>query len=1391
MNTSLSRLSDRVARIHAIGIDFEASLRVGGNARIQDYLSDFAGIDLDLLLCELLARQVAYRRSLGEQLHVASFQDPFSIPAALVEAICREDVAPVARTHQIHDVFITASLLPLADQPQYLEAHCRDDAELRKAVAALLDRALATDRIASRSTANSTLRFSADESDAKLPVGSTATSSSFFKERFQILTEIGTGGFGIVYEAWDKERKGHVALKALNRMDFRSVDLFKREFRALADVTHPNLVSLYELFLIEPYWFLTMELVKGVSFNQYARKQLTDSANGDLGFDEERLRAAAQQLTLGIDALHQAGILHRDLKSSNVLVTEAGRVVVLDFGMAAILDANQLHQITDHAVAGTISYMSPEQAAGEIISPASDWYSFGTMLYEVLTGRLPFLGKPLQILMDKQQLDPPAPRELVTTVPKDLDRLCVELLRRNPADRPRVAEILQRLMGASVPPPGMDNIPNADPQRSLFVGRQNAMDQLHSAFREVRAGAATNILIGGSPGVGKSTLVRRFLDGILLRENVVVLLGRCYERESVPYKALDALVDSLAAYLAGLPEQKAEVYLPIDTFALARVFPALRRVRAVAEAAQRANEIPDQQEMRRRAFRSMRELLCRLGNKVPLILVIDDLQWGDRDSALLLNELLLPPDSPVMLFIGMYRSEDIRSPFLTTLFHVSTEQAAPISWQKLPIDPLSPDESRSLLMGLTDRNSTELEAIVRESRGNPYFVRELVYFLQSGANADSKPDGESEITLDRVLWSRIRELPAEAKNLLEVIAISGRPLLVNDAQQAAGIVTDEQIRLLRAAHLIRSTGSGSNDIVECYHDCVRESTVTHLTPEALRKHHRSLAMTLECADNPDPEHLAIHLEGCADRERASHYYSLAAARAANSLAFDRAAQLYERAINLAAPMEDGTRALHVSRGDTLAHAGRGREASQEYLSATMGAVAAERLDLHRLAAEQLLISGHLDEGLESIRIVLESSGMRFPTTARRALMGLLWYRLLLRIRGIGFRERDLSQISSESLSRIDTCWSVAIGLSMIDPIRAACFMSRGLLLALKAGEPYRIARALAIEALHESSVAGPRGMQRVDSLLRRAEEIAANINSPHTTGLVTLSRGLIANLTGNWRVCLEKCNAAEKYFREHCMRLSWELDTSQIYQIWACFYLGDFCQLRTRLTAFFKDALDRGDLYAQMTMSSNCLDLELLADDVDGARHRLEECILLCTSRGLHLQQFTLFYGQTHFNLYTQDGCAAWEAARERSQNIRSSLLGRIQFVRVITAYLSGRCALAAASGNAMLLREAEREASRILAERVAWGAAFANQILAGVAAQKGNWETARMLFASSARDLDEHGLTAYANASRRRYGELRAEEGGAQIVQEIDAWMRTQGVENPDRASHIFAPKV
>ena len=364
------------------------------------------------------------------------------------------------------------------------------------------------------------------------------------------------------------------------------------------------------------------------------------------------------------------------------MVTPQGRVVILDFGLAAELDRQGRHQDAHGVFLGTPAYAAPEQAAAASLSPATDWYSVGVILYQLLTGRTPFDGGLLQVLRDRQERDPPAPSSLADGVPEDLDRLCRDLLNRNPLARPEGRDVLRRLQGdgpeAAVRGEGAHaewtvRSPAAVLPRGRLIGRASHLQALNDAYRAMCGGRTVIALVHGPSGMGKTSLIERFLDDLRLHEPVAILTGRCYESESVPFKALDSLMDRLSEYLTQVPEDVVETLLPHDTAALARLFPVFQRVEAVARMPVRS-EAPDERELRRRAIGGLRELLTRLGRQ-PLVLFIDDLQWGDVDSAAVLVEMLEAPGPPALLLLGAYRSELAESsPFLQTLRRVNEDR---------------------------------------------------------------------------------------------------------------------------------------------------------------------------------------------------------------------------------------------------------------------------------------------------------------------------------------------------------------------------------------------------------------------------------------------------------------------------------------------------------------------------------------------------------------------------------------------------------------------------------------------------------------------------------------------------------------------------------------------
>ncbi|MDH5672628.1 MAG: AAA family ATPase [Myxococcales bacterium] len=806
-----------------------------------------------------------------------------------------------------------------------------------------------------------------------------ATQSLRIGDRYLVERELGHGGMGIVYQVYDEERGTRLALKTLGKRDASHIYRFKKEFRQLADLSHPNLVSLHELVRDGERWYFTMDLVEGCTFDEYVSRlssspsitpeaisadtvptvHMSNWLTGTLSqrprraeprprmeANLRRLRVAFRQLVEAIASLHTSGKLHRDIKPSNVLVTHAGRVVVLDFGLVS--NATVVEPRNPEApgtvggdVFGTPAYMSPEQAEGETVAEASDWYSVGVMLYEALTGRLPFEGSLYSVLTKKQQMDPEPPSELVDGVPDDLDQLCRDLLQRDPKLRPSGAEILRYLTGHSSSRPIFDAQGTAHAQHhdQLFVGRRAQLDELRTAFEATKRGRPAVLFVHGLSGMGKTALVRCFAEQLLNADEAIVLRGRCHEREAVPYKAFDNVIDALSRFLMRLPRDEAASLLPRNIHSLTRLFPVLCSVKAVARARRPKFPTRDAQGLRNEAFAALKELLLRISDYRPIVINIDDLQWADTDSARLLCFLFQPPEPPPLLLVGTYRREEAEnSPFLQDILTDSQCFRKHAEFREIAIEALEPREAkhlaRSLLGELPTLGGDLVDTVATEAAGIPFFITEFAEHLRARIDLGTPAAALDAVHLDDVLMERARGLPDGAQRLLEILSVAAGPIEQGVALQAAQLPKGDRSAMLslRAARLIRTRGTRHSDTAETYHDRVRETVVAHMNEAQIRLSHRKLAEAIEAWQVDTPERLVDHYSGAGDGVRAGESAVQAAHAAAEKLAFNRAARLYRRAIELLPEGSTERPDLERHLSEALANADRTADAAQAYLS---------------------------------------------------------------------------------------------------------------------------------------------------------------------------------------------------------------------------------------------------------------------------------------------------------------------------------------------------------------------------------------------------------------------------------------------------------------------------
>ena len=1196
--------------------------------------------------------------------------------------------------------------------------------------------------------------------------------------RFRVLRSLGEGGMGVVYEVLDEQRGGKVALKTMLRVSPDGIARFKREFRALADLHHPNLVNLYELGCEGAQWFFTMELIEGGEFLEYVRPET---------LDEGRLRAVLPQLVSGLMALHAAGMVHRDVKPSNVRVTPAGRVVLLDFGLVAELAA-PLGGSAAASFVGTPTYMAPEQADGASVGPAADWYALGALLYEALTGKVPFEGPPLQVLIRKQRERPAPPEQIAPGVPADLASLCMDLMAPLPAERPIGAHVIARLARRSLRPPQSSPGPVSSP----FVGRVPELTQLREAFEQAAAGKAVLTLVQGESGVGKSSLVKHFTDELAReRADLLVVAGRCYERESVPYKAFDGVVDSLAHRLARLPDAGASALIPDNLGALCQVFPVLRRVRVFAAMTRPVTIAP--QELRRRAFGALRQLLARLTAKSALVIVVDDLQWTDADSMSLLREVLRQPEAPPLLFIATVRvAARSGSGSLGALSPSRLEAELPGSIRHIEVGRLGPREARELaerlLRDIAPERAASATSIAEETGGHPMFIDALARHTAS----EPASEGTPSLKLDDALWSRVTQLDAAGRNLVELVAVAGAPMAQEAMASAAGLDMAELGRVLgglRAANLVRTAGARGADAVEAYHDRVREAVTARIDAGSRARLHGQLAIALEAAAAPDVEALARHWTGAGDTARALRNARLAAEQASTALAFDRSAQWWQRTLELSPEGSPEKKALRLQLADALANAGRGARAAEEYEAAARGGSGGEALDLRRRAAEQLLRSGHFDRGLAMAREALAAVNLTLPATPLGALVRLLFWRFVLLLRGTRFRERDPSEIAPRVLTRIDVAWSLAIGLAMTDNVYGALFNTRTLLLALRAGEPFRVSRSLSAEATFRA-VAGKPVWAGVKRIIQSARTLAERTGNMQARAFARGTEGVSHYLNGRFRTALTLCDEATQLYRQSGGTPS-EMVSAQLLGINALSYLGDLQDLRKRVFECIEDAVDRGDLYAEVSFTIGYPNLAWLVDD-DPATARAKTAVAMkkWSKQGFHLEHYYELLAETHVDLYTGDFEAARERLRQRAGALRRSLVLRFQSIRITIAFLQARAALGIASVHGSrrqeMLAEAAACARRIAREDTEWGEPIATWLEAGIAAARGEVGAAQ---------LRTKDAIAGFEAADMRLLSLVAELGSAMLAKDADRTasaeqkLRERGIANPGGFVRMFAP--
>jgi hypothetical protein len=1159
-------------------------------------------------------------------------------------------------------------------------------------------------------------------------------------DRFELLAPLGAGAMGDVYRARDRRRGQDVALKVLPELEATALLRFKNEFRALHDVEHPNLVRLHELHEDHGTWFFTMQLVDGVDVLTW------------IGRDLARARIVLPQVAQALYRLHGEGLVHRDVKPSNVLVTCDGKAMLLDFGLVA-------PSWSPGEGAGTPAFMAPEQETGDI-SPAADWYAFGVLMFRVLTGRLPFTGSAPEIARAKCERPAPRVRAIASDAPADLAALTDALLERRAGARPRGAAVLTALGTGATP---------MQVAHGLVVGRDRELATLRQAVVDRMAGDPIVVAVLGGSGIGKTALLHELAQELAINGTAWVLSGRCWERESVPYKGFDGVIDELAARLEADDWELADAGW---NALLAQAFPVLRRVRGFRERAQ-VGDLRGH-ETAARLSSGMRWLFSAVAARQPLVLLIDDLQWADRDTLSLLRALFVPAVPNVLLgYAARERISFDDQPNVRTL----------------TLEPLSELDTTRLIELVARELGGRVDAatIAREAGGHPLFARELARYLVT--TGETGPTSFEEVA--RRLVDRFGEEP---RRIATIISLAHVPLSIDATAHAAGASGPpffDAITQLRNAQLVATSGVGGETRLEPYHDRIRRTLLERLSPSQLTELHARIAESLAATGSEEHAALALHWERAGHLKTAARHALHAAEQAEAALAFHRASHFYTWVLAL-----DPTPETRLKHAEALAQAGLGVDAAAAFLACAREThVECEALDIRRRAMQQLLLMGHNDRALVLLDDLMRALDLPNPTTPARQLVRLIASRAAIRLHRPTLPPISHAQLPPLERVRLDVLWDAATGLAFVDPLRAYYLHSLNLRLCFHRSDGSRLARGLLGEAPYLAT-SGKR-TRRLATCLKLADEAATRASFP---AVPLLARGSIAFLFGEWRECRDLLAECERLLHQDRPRLVKEglgpaqlQDLTRRLQLAAMFYLGDLKSLRLRVAELLQDSIERNDVTSATHLRSGVMASMYLAfDGLETAARAAEQGFRPWRTSTVGVPHFMDLQARTVIGIYAGRARQAYrDVLAEWRGFVRSGLM-RVQYVEVSLLDARGRAALAAALvGSARERRhalvDAARCADRLQRTNAAWAIALAAALRAGIALAGRDHVAAIRHLVRAAASADAARMALHATNARMIQALLA---GDREVAAAERRTLADAGIVDIDRYSYSLLPR-
>ena len=728
---------------------------------------------------------------------------------------------------------------------------------------------------------------------------------------YKLVKDLGRGGMAEVYEVIDLNTQEHIALKVLfpNLSSDEIVrKRFLREAKAGMELDHPGIVKVYEVGEEERQSFIAMELVEGRTLDEVMEEEV---------LDVERIIDIGIKVADALAAAHKKMIIHRDIKPSNIMVSN-GKIKVMDFGLARILEASALTE--KYEIVGTLYYMSPQQAIGAQIDEQSDIFSLGVVLYQLLTGHLPFEGdNPGAIIHSILHSDPLRVEEVREGIPIEVEQVVFKALQKKPKERyqsvvefksdlEKVREIFKGKTHTLIATEEVFE-ERAGGIYSAFVGREREIEILEGHLERMLKGEGSTVLVRGEAGIGKSRLLWE-LGRKARRKKARYFLGRCvFGKEELPYQPI---LDVIRSYLELKGVRDTE---RLGSFIEHKAPHLIGRMGVIQAFLYMRGEKESSLINKEQLWDTATELVKVMSQDRPILLHLDDLHWADPPTLNLLTYLSRNTRGERVLIVGTYRPEELVEepkphPLLSALERMEKERL----YEKITLERLDKEKTQSVISSVfqeSDFPEGFTNLIYEETEGNPLFILEVLKLLRDEGMI-SQEDGRWNLSgnvsnvaipgrVSDVIINRLRSLSREERNLVDVASVEGSSFQSDTLSHCLRLPRMKVLRSLQdlehSHHLIHALER------EYYFDHIkiREVIYDNLIPELKKEYHKFIGEYFTKNFGEKEEYagkIAHHLLEADQKKEVLPYLIRAGEHAKKLFANEEAIGYFDKAIEL-------------------------------------------------------------------------------------------------------------------------------------------------------------------------------------------------------------------------------------------------------------------------------------------------------------------------------------------------------------------------------------------------------------------------------------------------------------------------------------------------------------